>query len=97
MLGKFRNYEIVAVELRTEVLKIKTYIEEWQIIINGREDRPITVYFQGETCLPIVEIGTKNKIDAGSVQNGSLKTVETLMTNLSYYTIRYFTVLMQKQ
>lgn len=93
MMGKFRNYEIVAIQLRVEALKIKTYIEEWQIIINGREDRPITVYFHGESCLPIVEIGTKNKIDAGSVQSGSLKIVETFMTNLSFYTIRCFAVL----
>lgn len=86
-MGKFRNREIIAVQLETEANKVKTYIEEWKLIINAREDRPITIYFHGESCIPIIEIGRKNKVNAGSVQDGSQKDIEVPMKNLSLYSI----------
>lgn len=86
-MGKFRSREIIVVQLQTESNKVKTYIEEWKLIINDRKDRPITIYFHGESCTPIIEIGRKNQVNAGSVQDGSQKDIEVPMKNLSLYSI----------
>ncbi|KAL1490094.1 hypothetical protein ABEB36_012836 [Hypothenemus hampei] len=89
LMGKFRDTALIAIRLQTEVLKLKTYIEEWKIIINGRENKPLTIHFHGETCIPEIEIGKKNKINAGAVQNNTTKDIDVQMKNLSYYSISF--------
>ncbi|XP_050304797.1 uncharacterized protein LOC126742226 [Anthonomus grandis grandis] len=93
MMGKFRSFEIIAVQLRTEAFKVKTYIEEWKIILNGQEEKQRTIYFHGETCVPVIEVGRKNRINAGSVQDGTQKEIEVMLKNLSFYAICYKFVL----
>ncbi|CAG9770863.1 unnamed protein product [Ceutorhynchus assimilis] len=89
MMGKFRKNEIIAVQLETEKDTVRTYIEEWTIVLNDRDDQRLEIYFHGETCIPIIEIGDKNKINAGNVQDGSQKEIEVLMQNKSFNRINF--------
>uniref|UniRef100_A0AAR5P6K5 CFAP65 fourth Ig-like domain-containing protein n=1 Tax=Dendroctonus ponderosae TaxID=77166 RepID=A0AAR5P6K5_DENPD len=79
-MGVFRHWQIVAVRLQTEQGAAKAYMEAWQVVVNGRA---LPLYFHGLTCVPRVEIGRGNRIDAGAVQDGSQKEVEVPMRNSS--------------
>ncbi|XP_060528275.1 cilia- and flagella-associated protein 65-like [Cylas formicarius] len=89
MIGTFKTFEIIAVQLIAKDMEPRVYIEEWQIIINGKEDRVTRIYIRGETSIPSIEIGSGNIVNAGYIQEGCQKDIVVPLKNTSLLNVSF--------
>lgn len=83
MVGLIKYYQILIVQLENKSKKSQTFIEKWEIELNGQIERRFPIYFKASTDVPLIVVGNNNLIEFESAQPGTQSHRRVPIKNIS--------------
>lgn len=82
MVGLVRSFQIIVVQLETNSNEPNSYIEKWNIELNGHGGI-IPIYVKAQTDTPRLVVGSENCIKFDPMQPGTQSSIYIPLRNLS--------------
>ncbi|RZC40393.1 uncharacterized protein BDFB_001112, partial [Asbolus verrucosus] len=89
MIGLVRKYQIVVVQLEANTSEKNSYIEKWNIELNGQVDRLLAIYVKAQTDVPFIEVALNNFIQFEPMQPGTQSYLYLPLKNTSFCRLQY--------
>ncbi|XP_044262850.1 uncharacterized protein LOC123010203 isoform X2 [Tribolium madens] len=88
MVGLVRTFQIIVVQLESNSTEPTSYIEKWNIELNGRESSS-PIYVKAQTDVPRLVVGYENCIKFEPMQPGTQTSIYVPLANVSSCHIQY--------
>ncbi|XP_057653697.1 uncharacterized protein LOC130892333 [Diorhabda carinulata] len=88
MIGLIEKVVIMSARFKA-FQKLKKLDETWKIIVNGQEDKPISLIIKGLVDVPSIEIGNKNEICLPTAQIDTVVTGNFNLKNTCHFNLSF--------
>lgn len=88
MLGLIKNYQIIMIQLQPDGNDGKTYLEYWEVQLNGRKENCKPFYVKCYSSLPTVTIGVHNYINFDCIQIDCFEDKQVAVKNTSIHCLK---------